>query len=100
MDFGPEKLKRELGRRLVPGLVEGAVVGGLAVAGIVVEGVEELLLGPGDGLGVERGDLGRGLGLLRGALGLGGKNRAIAGGTGVTLSDGGDDTTDARGSGG
>jgi hypothetical protein len=66
----------------------------------LVEGVEELLLGLGDGLGVERGDLGRGLGLLRGALGLGGKVGAIAGGVGVTLGDGGRDATGARRDGG
>jgi len=58
------------------------------------------LLGCCDGLGIERGDLGRGLGLLGGALGLGGKDCAIAGGVGVTLCDGGGDAADARGGGG
>ena len=65
-----------------------------------VEGVEELLLGCCDGLGVERGDLGGGLGLLDGALGLGGKDSAIAGGVGVTLSDGGCDAAGAGWGGG
>ena len=66
----------------------------------LVEGVEELLLGCCDGLGVERGDLGGGLGLLDGALGLGGKDSAIAGGVGVTLSDGGCDAAGAGWGGG
>jgi hypothetical protein len=66
----------------------------------VVERVEELLLGCCYGLGVERCDLGRGLGLLGGALGLGGEDRAIAGGVGVTLGDGGGDATGAGWSGG
>jgi hypothetical protein len=99
--FWPEgELVRELGRRFVLELVEGGLIAGFVVAGVLVEGVEELLLGCCDGLGVERGDLGRGLGLLSGAFGLGGKDRAIAGGVGVTLSDGGCDAAGAGWGGG
>jgi hypothetical protein len=106
LGIGPEGLlARELGRRFgldrvaVPRLVEeGLVVGffvdgdlidGISIERVLVERFEELLLGCCDGLSVERGDLGRGLGLLGGALGLGGENRAIAGGLCVTLGDGG-----------
>ena len=101
-----------MGRRFGLGLMEGVVVGGFVTGlfqiegvlsegtlfeGILLEGIKELLLGLGDGLGVERGDLGCGLGLLGGALGLRGKVRAIAGGVGVSLGDGGGDASDARG---
>jgi hypothetical protein len=112
LNLGPEGLlARELGWRLVlgrvavPRLVEEGLVGGFLVERIyiervLIEGIEELLLGCCDGLGVERGDLGRCLGLLGGALGLGGEDRAIAGGLGVTLGDGGGDAAGAGWGGG
>jgi hypothetical protein len=102
LSFGPEgKLAGELGRRLVERLVfVWCLVTGFVVAGFFMEGIEEQLLGPRDGLGVERGDLGRGLGLLGGALCLGGEEGAVAGGVGIALGDGGGDATGARGGGG
>ena len=63
--------------------------GGLG--GELVEFEEELVLGVGDGLGVEGGDLGGGLGLADGALGFGGEEGAVALGVGVALGDGSGD---------
>jgi hypothetical protein len=74
----------------------GFVAGGFSMERVLMEGVEELLLGHGNGLGVEGGDLGRCLGLLGGKLGLRGKIRAIAGGVSVALGDGGGDASGAR----
>jgi len=105
--FGPEgELAGELGRRFVERLgtvwreIARFVVEGIVMEGFLVEGVEELLLGQGDGLGVERGDLCRCLGLLGGALGFGGKVCAIAERVGVAVGDDGGDATDARWGGG
>jgi hypothetical protein len=81
-------------------LIVGVLIERILIEGILVERVEELLLGCCDGLGVEGGDLGRGLGLLGGALGLGGEDRAIAGGVGVTLGDDGGDAAGAGWGGG
>jgi hypothetical protein len=64
---------------------------GLRAVGLLLQGVEQLLLGCGDGLGVAHGDLGCGTGLLRGSLGLGGKDRMVAGRVGVALGNGGCD---------
>jgi hypothetical protein len=107
-EFGlrPEsEFARELGRRFDLGRMERVVVGGFMtdgflIEGILFEGIKEPLLGLGDGLGVERGDLGCGLGLLGGALGLRGKVRAIAEGVSVSLGYGGGDAGGARGDGG
>jgi hypothetical protein len=55
---------------------------------VFVEGLEQALLGLGDGLGVERGDFGRGARLLGSAFGLGGEEGAIALGVRVAFGDG------------
>ena len=59
--------------------------------GELVEFEEELVLGLGDGAGVEGGDLGGGFGLADGALGFFGEEGAVALGLGVALGDGGGD---------
>jgi hypothetical protein len=69
----------DLGLILAGGLVPGGFqIARVLVQRVLIERIEELLLGLGDGLCVERGDLGCGLGLLGGALGLRGKVCAIA----------------------
>ena len=57
----------------------------------LVELGEELVLGVGDGLGVESGDLGGGFCLADSGFGLRGKKGAVALGVGVALGDGGGD---------
>jgi hypothetical protein len=104
------ELSREWGRGFNLRLMEGTVAGGFVTGGfqiegvqieiVLFEGIEKLLLRYGDGLGVERGDLGCGLGLLCGALGLRGKICAIAGRVSVSLGNGGGDAGGARGDGG
>jgi hypothetical protein len=54
----------------------------------LLERCEESLLCLGNGLGVERGDVGSGLGLLRGAFRLRCQELVIAWGVGIALSDG------------
>ena len=69
----------------------------MQVSGGLVEGVQQGLLGGGDGLSIEGGDFGSGAGLLDGALGLGGEEGTIALGMGIALGDSGGDTRGATG---
>ena len=68
----------------------------------MIEFGEELVLGVGDGLGVESGDLGCSFSGADGAFGLLGEEGAVALGVGVALGDGGGDAGGAgvRGGGG
>ena len=66
----------------------------------VAEIGEELLLGAGNGAGVDAGDFGGGFGLMEGAGGLFGEDGAVAGGVGVALRDGGGDGGGAGAGGG
>jgi hypothetical protein len=68
--------------------------------GVLVELLEEVELGFGDGAGGDSGDLGRGLSLADGGLGLGGEEGTVALGVGVALGDGGGDAGGAGACGG
>jgi hypothetical protein len=74
-------------------------VGYYLIEGILVEGIEQGLLGGGDGLGVEGSDFGRGAGLLDGAFGFGGQKGAVGLGVGIALGHSGGDAGGAGGGG-